>query len=121
MDDFKVIARLLAAIRAGEEKPTFSSALVSEAVLQTTTSYRDALAIKLQKAGLIDGLYVVDDVDTLPKPVVMWERSEPSVTLAGLEYIATNVPLRKAMQEIENAAVSLAAQAAANTIHGFMN
>ena len=35
-DDFKVIARLLAAIRASEESPVFDTALVDEKVLKTT-------------------------------------------------------------------------------------
>ena len=58
MDDFKVIARLLAAIRASEGSPMFDVALVDEKVLKTTAANRDLLAVKLQKAGYIEGLAV---------------------------------------------------------------
>ena len=63
MDDFKIIARVLAAIRAGEGQSTFNCALVDEKVVRAPIEKRDALAIKLQNEGLIDGLFVVDDVD----------------------------------------------------------
>ena len=49
MDDFKVIARLLAAIRASGESPVFDVALVDEKILKTTAANRDLLAVKLQK------------------------------------------------------------------------
>ena len=116
MDDFKIIARLLAAVRAGEGAATFNCALVDEQSIKAPHEKRDALAIKLQKAGYIDGLFVVDEVDNQPRPVVMWEYSHPVVTLAGLEYIETNAPLRKALQEIKSGAVAVAAQTVANVI-----
>lgn len=52
MDDFKIITRLLAAIRAGEDETVFPLALISEGALHTTEQRRDSLARKLQKAGL---------------------------------------------------------------------
>jgi len=116
MDDFKVIARLLAAVRSCEGQPSFNCALVDEKNMKAPAAKRDNLAIKLQKAGLIEGLFVVDDIDNQTVPVVMWEYSHPAVTLAGLEYIETNAPLRKALQELKDAGVSLAAQAIANTL-----
>lgn len=116
MDDFKIIARLLAAIRASEEQQTFNCALVDEKVVKAPDAKRDSLAIKLQKAGLIDGLHIIDDIDNQPYPVVMWQYSNPVVTLEGLEYIQTNSPLRKALQEIKDEGISFAAQTIANML-----
>lgn len=116
MDDFKIIARLLAAVRSCEGQPTFNCALVDEKNMKAPAAKRDNLAIKLQKAGLIEGLFIVDDIDNQTVPAVMWEYSRPAVTLAGLEYIETNAPLRKALQEIKDAGISLAAQTIANTL-----
>ncbi len=64
MDDFKVLARLLAAIRAAESLPRFDVALVDPAVLQTTAVKRDRLAIRLQKEGYVEGLCAVDGLDS---------------------------------------------------------
>lgn len=116
MDDFKIIARLLAAVRVGEGQKVFDCALVDEKVMKAPAAKRDSLDIKLQKEGLIDGLFVVDDIDNHPFPVVMWEYSHPTVTLAGLEYIETNSALKKALQELKEAGISVAAQAVANVI-----
>lgn len=116
MDDFKIIARLLGAIRAGEENGIFDVNLVDEKVLKTTAKKRDSLAIKLQKKKYIDGLFIIDDIDNMSEPCVLWSSSKPTVTLDGLEYIATNAPLQKAMREIKDVGISLAAQVVSNSI-----
>lgn len=118
MDDFKIIARLLAAIRAGEGQQPFNCALVDEKVIKAPEAKRDALAIKLQKSGLIEGLFIVDDIDGQPRPVVMWQYSSPAVTLSGLEYIDSNSALKKAIKEIKDAGIAVAAQTIANVITG---
>ena len=94
MDDFKVMARLLAAIRASEESPVFDVALIDEKVLKTTAVNRDLLAVKLQKAGYIEGLTIIDDVDNQKVPHVAWEKSKPAVTLKGLTWMQENEILR---------------------------
>ena len=116
MDDFKVIARLLAAIRASEESLVFDVALVDEKVLKTTAANRDLLAVKLQKAGYIEGLTVIDDVDNQGAPFVAWDHSKPAVTLEGMTWMQTNEPLRKAVKELKSAGTSAAAQIVSNFI-----
>lgn len=115
-DDFKVMVRLLSAIRASEEKPVFNPLLVDEKVLGTTAEHRDALAVKLQKAGYIEGVFVLDGIDNVSTSVVLWNNSHPSITIAGLEFIRTSAPLRKAAQEIKEIGISFAAQTAAAAI-----
>ena len=109
MDDFKVMARLLAAIRASEESPVFDVALIDEKVLKTTAVNRDLLAVKLQKAGYIEGLVIIDDY-------VAWEKSKPAVTLEGLTWMQENKPLRKAINELKDDGISVAAKAVSNYI-----
>lgn len=110
-DDFKVMARLLGAIRANEEKPVFDPLCVDEKVMCTTAAHRDALAIKLQKAGYIEGVFILDGIDNMPRPVVLWNNSHPSITIAGLEFIRTSEPLRKAGQAILEIGIAVASQA----------
>lgn len=115
MDDFKTIARLLAAIRAGERGPAFNTALVDERVLKTTAENRDALARKLAKAGYIDGLYIVETLDEGPN-VILWEESHPEVTMKGLEFMQQSEPLHKAIQELKSVAAQTAAAVIANQL-----
>lgn len=116
MDDFKIIAQLLAAVRIGEGQKVFNCALVDEKVIKAPAAKRDSLAIKLQKEGLIAGLFVLDDIDNQPYPAVMWEYSHPEITLAGLEYIQTNSALKSALRELKDIGVTVAAQAIAAAI-----
>lgn len=116
MDEFKLIVRLLAAIKAGEDKPDFNCALVDEKSLKAIPAERDRMAQKLQKAGYIEGLYIIDDVDNQTASVILWQNSHPSVTLAGLQYIRENSAVRKAAQEIKDAGIAVASQAIANVI-----
>lgn len=109
MDDFKIIVRILAAIRTAEGKGEFDTALVDEKVIKAPTAKRDALAMKLQAEGYVKGLFVVDDIDNAPT-AVMWQYSRPEVTLAGLAYISENSALQKALKEMRDDAISLAAQ-----------
>lgn len=104
MDDFKIIVRLLAAIRASEEKAVFDISLIDEKNMRTTAQKRDNLALKLQKAGYVEGLVTSEDIDNAPL-AVLWEYSKPSVTLEGLEYIHDNSAIRKAISELTNDAL----------------
>lgn len=115
MEDFKIMARLLAAIRAGENSPAFNTALVDERVLKTTAENRDALARKLAKAGYIDGLYIIETLDEGPD-TILWEESRPEVTMKGLEFMQQSEPLHKAIQELKSVAVQTAAAVIANQL-----
>lgn len=116
MEEFKVIARILAAIRAGEGQPRFNASLVDSAVVKTDDATRDNLALKLQKEGYIDGLCIIDGIDNAERPVIAWSASKPEVTIKGLEYIDNSDSLKRAFTEIKSAGVAAAAQAVSNTI-----
>lgn len=116
MDDFRVMARLLAAIKASEEQRSFSTSMVSPKALKTTEEIRDSVAIKLQRSGYIDGLFIVDDIDNMPYPVVMWNASNPTITVKGLEFMQTSSPLRKAGAEIKDIAEDIAAKTVAECV-----
>lgn len=115
MTDMKSVARMLAAIKAGEAEDEFDMSLVDPKVLKVTEKERDLLAIKLKKAGIIDGVCVVDGIDNMPHPVVMWNASHPTLTLTGMEYVETSKPLRRALEEIRDIGISVASQTIANT------
>lgn len=120
MDDFKIIARLLAAIRAGEDEAVFPLALIGEGVLRTTAQRRDSLALKLQKAGYIEGLYLVDGIDNAPFPVILWDNSHPTITLRGLEYIQETKPLQKAIGELAKSAAGVLPTVIMNALQHMM-
>lgn len=114
--DMHLMARLLAAVKAGEVSRPFDVSLVDPAVLRCTAEERDRMALKLSKEGYVDGLFVIDGIDNAPTPLVRWDISEPELTLAGMAFIEQNEPLRKAMAEIRSLAVAVAAQTVTNTI-----
>lgn len=108
MEDFKIMAKLLAAIHGSEDKPQFRETFVDASALGTTERKRDLLACKLQSDGYIDGLMTADDIDNAPKSKVLWNYSQPIVTIKGLEYIQNSKPLQKAFREIASAGKELA-------------
>lgn len=121
MNDMKVIVRLLAAIRASEDQGTFNLAYVRESALQTTERDRDNLAIKLQKAGYIEGLYIVDDIDNQKYPVVLWKASRPTVTLEGLQYIHETEPIQNVIREFVNGTLAAVPSFMMNAMIGMMS
>lgn len=109
MDDFKTIARLLAAIRQGELNPPFNVSLVDEKVLRTTARNRDLLAIKLRDAGYIDGLVTTEDIDNAPIEV-LWQYSNPTITIKGMEFMQTSKPLHEAGGRLKGISTDIAAK-----------
>lgn len=71
MDDFKTIARIMTAIKASEGKTVFDTVFVDERIIKAPAADRDRIALKLQKEGLIEGLYVIDGIDNQNVPVVL--------------------------------------------------
>lgn len=113
VNDFKAMARILASIRASEDMPAFDPNLVDPSVLRCDEKTRDLLAIKLQRSGYIEGLFIVDDIDNQPRPVVLWSASKPSITIKGMEFMQESKPLRKALEEIRKESLQVAAHVAA--------
>lgn len=110
MNDFETIARILAAIRQGEQNPPFNVALVDEKALKTTARNRDLLAIKLRNGGYIDGLVTTEDIDNA-ELAVLWQYSSPAITLKGMEYMQTCKPLAKAGKQLKEISTDIAAKA----------
>ena len=110
MNDFETIARILAAIRQGEQNPPFNVALVDEKALKTTARNRDLLAIKLRNGGYIDGLVTNEDIDNA-EPAVQWQCSNPRITLKGMEYMQTCKPLKRAGRQLKDIGTEIAAKA----------
>ncbi len=111
MDDFKAIVKILAAIRATEEKSVFDEGFVSEEALGITKKKRDILTYKLYKAGYVEGVFVIDDMNNQTEPIIKWDRGKPYVTLAGLLFIQENSTIRKAMKAVIDEFVPAAASA----------
>lgn len=111
MEEFKAMAKVLAAIKAGEDSTEFNLALVSERALGITEKQRDKAALLLYKNGYIEGLHIIDGIDGQRVPLICWEASRPAITLQGLEYIEECKPLKKAFAALrelgENAAAHL--------------
>ena len=116
MDDFKAMAKLLAAIKGSEGLPVFNMALVSESALGMPEAERDKAARRLYENGYIDGLKVIDGIDGQRVPFIYWPGSKPSVTLKGLEYMEECKPLKKAFKALRDMGTQIAAQVIANEI-----
>ena len=116
MDDFKAMAKVLAAIKGSEGLPVFNMALVSEAALGMPEAERDKAARRLYENGYIDGLKVIDGIDGQRVPFIYWPGSKPSVTLKGLEYMEECKPLKKAFKALRDMGTQISAQVIANEI-----
>lgn len=108
MDDFKAMAKVLAAIKGSEGLPVFNMALVSEAALGMPEAERDKAALRLYENGGIDGLQIIDGIN--------WPGSKPSITLKGLEYMEECKPLKRAFKALRDMGTQIAAQVIANEI-----
>lgn len=117
MEEFKAMAKLLAAIKAGEGKPVFCQDLISEEALCLTAEQRDKAALLLQKNGYIEGLRIIDGIDGQRIPYIYWPGSSPSITLQGLEYMEESKPLNKAFKALWGIGIETAAQVIANEIN----
>lgn len=110
MNDFKVMAKILSAVKQCELARNMQTELFDVKVLKTDESTRDSLIIKLQKEGYIDGFFIVDDIDNQTYPVIMWNASLPSITIKGMTFIEENKPLRKAIDALKNTVLGSAAE-----------
>lgn len=119
LNDFQIIARLFVAFRAGEGKGTFNVGFVDTEFIPVPWSTKGRMALKLQDEKLIEGLKPFDTTGN----GLSWETSAPSITLAGLEYIATNKQVQKEITKLRthgaelpaplaNAVISLSAEPA---------
>lgn len=117
MDDFKAMAKVLAAIKAGEDSEVFNLALISERALGITEKQRDKTALLLHKNGYIEGLHIIDGIDGQRIPVICWNASSPSITLDGLKYIEECKPLKKAFAALRELSADVAAQVITNQIN----
>ena len=116
MREMKLIAMLLAAIKAGENNAAFNISLIDPAVLNTDEKTRDRIAVLLQDEGYIKGLLVIDGIDNMQESIIRWGESKPSITLKGYEYIATNDALRSTLKELKKASLGIAATLVNNAV-----
>lgn len=116
MDDFKAMAKVLAAVKGGEGLPVFNMALVSKEALAMPETERDKAALRLYENGYIDGLQIIDGIDRQRAPFIYWPGAKPSVTLKGLEYMEECKPLKRAFKALRDTGTQIAAQVIANEI-----
>lgn len=115
MEEFRLMARILAAINASEKEEQFNLSLFDAKVLKTTEHDRDRMLIKLQKEGYVSGMHIEDGVDNA-RPFVIWGLSDPSITIKGLEFINNDSELCKAIDAMKSISISAAAQTVANAM-----
>lgn len=93
MSDFEVITRLFIAIEAGERSEHNCVCDFVEAI-SAPWEDKNALAWKLQKAGLIEGLEREDYEERY-----FW-CSRVSITLPGLEYVASTEYIQEEIEKM---------------------
>ena len=108
MNDFKVMANILAAVRQCEHDRQMNLSYYDLEVLKTDEITRDSIVAKLQKDGYVEGFFVIDDIDNQQYPYVVWNRSAPRITIKGLTFIEENKPLKKAMEAIRHTLLGVA-------------
>lgn len=105
MNDFKVMAKILMAIKLCELKRKMNPSLFSTEALEAGESTRDSMVNKLQKEGYVEGFYI-DKTKYKAYPEIDYYRSEPHVTIKGLTFIAESETLKKAVETMDHKANS---------------
>ena len=108
MSDFKLMAKILSAVKSCEQERQMDVSLFQPEVLGASEGERDSMIVKLQEDGYVDGFYIVDEVDNLAYPAVMLKHSRPRITIKGMEYIEQNAPLNKAIKALKETATKTA-------------
>lgn len=98
MDDMKLIVKILGLIREQEKEGVYNAIVFSEECLKCPQRQIDTLALKLKKAGYIDGLLTTEDINNCEN-MVLWQHSKPEITLSGIEYMNENSAFRKAKEQ----------------------
>lgn len=114
MNDFKLMARILSAIKVCEHERCMNVALFDTKVLKTDEATRDSLIAKLQEDGYVKGFDIIDDIDNQQYPYVMLNSSAPKITIKGMEYIEESKPLNKAFKAVTGVALNMAANNISN-------
>lgn len=114
MNDFKVMAKILTAVKVCEHERKMNPVLFDIKVLKTDEATRDSIVVKLQEDGYVDGFLIVDDIDNQAYPAVMYNTSNPKITIKGLTFIEENKPLKKAIEELKNIVLSAASDTLSN-------
>ena len=101
MDDFKIIYRILKAIQNYETAEIKTLEHFMPDILKTTKENRDRLILKLIDAGYVTGFRVVQEIDGLESPAIIWESSNPSITIKGLEYLEDNTMMKRVKETLK--------------------
>ena len=117
MDDFKVMARILAAVKECEHAREMNPTMFDTKLLKADEATRDSLIVKLQRDGYVEGFCIIDDIDGHPYPVVLIEKSVPNITIKGLTFIEENKPLKKMIETLKKEIWDVAKRGLA---HGIM-
>ena len=72
MYSFKPMARLLASIKAMEDRGCVDTTLLDEKMLLDTPDERDRMAVRLLHEGLIDGLHFIDGINGQRASVILY-------------------------------------------------
>ena len=108
MNDFKVMAGILSAIRQCEYERRMDLSLFDARALKTDESTRDSLIVKLQEDGYVEGFCIIDDIDNQEYPVVLLNKSIPKITIKGMTFIEGNKPLKEAIRTMKDVAIAVA-------------
>ena len=116
MNDFRLMARILSAVKVCEHERKMNMTLFDVNVLKTDEATRDSIVVKLQESGYVKGFVIIDDMDNQAYPAVVYNSSNPRITIEGMTFIAENQPLKKAIEELKNAACNAASGILSNSI-----
>lgn len=120
MDDMKLIVKILGLIREQEKEGVYNTIVFSEECLKCPQRQIDTLALKLKKAGYIDGLLTTEDINNC-KNMLLWQHSKPEITLSGIEYMNENSAFRKAKEQLKELGITSATAMASNLLTRFIN
>ena len=99
MDNFKIIYKILKNLEKNMGNEEFEIESISAQQLKISYEQWEQLLIMLYDAGYITGIVVSQDMEEKFKHII--EPINPSITLRGMEYLASNSFMAKAKEALK--------------------
>lgn len=101
MENFKIMYKILRELEKNMGNERFSIETISADKMKISFEKWEQILILMQDEGYIKGLVLSKDFESMYRHIV--EPIKPQITIKGLEYLAENIFIAKAKEELRMA------------------